>query len=94
MSEQKEPNDQTPAGAASELSVELGRLVKDQMNLYFGSPMPDDIYHEFHSTVGDVHQLCLHCAAAEREACAKMVDHILKEGGGTYGDAMRKRSNV
>lgn len=31
---------------------------------------------------------------AEREACAKMVDHILKEGGGTYGDAMRKRSNV
>lgn len=30
----------------------------------------------------------------EREECAKMVDHILKEGGGTYGDAMRKRYNV
>jgi hypothetical protein len=30
-------------------------------------------------------------AAAEREACAQMVDHILKEGGGTYGDAIRAR---
>ncbi len=28
---------------------------------------------------------------AEREACAKMVDHILMEGGGTYGDAIRAR---
>jgi hypothetical protein len=28
---------------------------------------------------------------AEREACAKMVDHILKEGGSTYGDAIRAR---
>ena len=30
-------------------------------------------------------------AEAEREACAKMVDHILKEGGGTWGDAIRAR---
>ena len=30
-------------------------------------------------------------AAAENEACAKLVDHILKEGGGTYGDAIRAR---
>jgi hypothetical protein len=30
-------------------------------------------------------------AAAEREACAQMVDHILREGGGTYGDAIRAR---
>jgi hypothetical protein len=29
--------------------------------------------------------------AAEREACAQIVDHILKEGGGTYGDAIRAR---
>jgi hypothetical protein len=28
---------------------------------------------------------------AEREVCAQMVDHILKEGGGTYGDAIRAR---
>ena len=32
-------------------------------------------------------------AAAEREACAKVVDHILKEGGGTYGDAIRARGS-
>jgi hypothetical protein len=31
--------------------------------------------------------------AQEREACAKLVDHILKEGGGTWGDAIRARSN-
>jgi hypothetical protein len=30
-------------------------------------------------------------AEREREACAQMVDHILKEGGGTYGDAIRAR---
>ena len=30
-------------------------------------------------------------AEREREACAKLVDHILKEGGGTYGDAIRAR---
>ncbi len=33
-------------------------------------------------------------AAAEREACASMVDHILKEGGGTYGKAIRARGEV
>jgi hypothetical protein len=30
--------------------------------------------------------------ADEREKCAEMVDHILKLGGGTYGDAIRSRS--
>jgi hypothetical protein len=30
--------------------------------------------------------------AHEREECATIVDHILKEGGGTYGDAIRARS--
>jgi hypothetical protein len=30
-------------------------------------------------------------AAKEREAFAKWVDHILKEGGGTWGDAIRNR---
>ena len=33
-------------------------------------------------------------AAHEREECAKIVDHILKEGGGTYGDAIRARSKA
>ena len=27
----------------------------------------------------------------EREACAQLVDHILCEDGGTYGDAIRAR---
>lgn len=30
----------------------------------------------------------------ERDACAKMVDHILREGGGTWGDAIRARGEV
>jgi len=30
-------------------------------------------------------------AEKEREACAIMSDWILKEGGGTWGDAIRKR---
>ena len=30
----------------------------------------------------------------EREECAVMVDHILKEGGGTYGDAIRVRGDT
>jgi hypothetical protein len=32
--------------------------------------------------------------ADECEKCAKMVDHILKEGGGTYGDAIRARGKA
>ena len=31
---------------------------------------------------------------AEREECAKLVDHILKEGGGTWGDAIRARGQA
>jgi hypothetical protein len=26
---------------------------------------------------------------AERERCARLVDHVLKEDGGTYGDLIR-----
>ena len=33
-------------------------------------------------------------AVQEREECAKFVDHILKEGGGTYGDAIRARGTT
>ena len=32
-------------------------------------------------------------ADKEREACATMSDWILKEGGGTWGDAIRARGN-
>ena len=31
---------------------------------------------------------------AEREAIAEMVDHILKPGGGTWGDAIRARGEA
>jgi hypothetical protein len=41
----------------------------------------------------DLERFAALVAAAEREACAQMVDHILKEGGGTYGDAIRARSS-
>ena len=32
--------------------------------------------------------------ADEKEANAKVVDHILKDGGGTWGDAIRARGNA
>ena len=31
--------------------------------------------------------------ADENEVSAKLVDHILKEGGGTWGDAVRAKGN-
>jgi hypothetical protein len=33
-------------------------------------------------------------AEREREACASMSDWILKEGGGTWGDAIRARGQA
>ena len=33
-------------------------------------------------------------AQQEREACANLVDHILKEGGGTWGDSIRARGQA
>jgi hypothetical protein len=49
----------------------------------FPIPSSDDILH-FAKLV----------AEKEREANAKMVDHILKEGGGTWGDAIRARGQA
>ena len=43
-------------------------------------------------TKSELDKFALLVAAHEREECAKIVDHILKEGGGTYGDAIRARS--
>ena len=40
---------------------------------------------------GDIEHFAELVARAEREACSKLVDHILKEGGGTWGDAIRAR---
>ena len=47
-----------------------------------------------YSTYISLDELCAFAgvvAAAECEACAQLVDHILCEGGGTYGDAIRAR---
>jgi hypothetical protein len=33
-------------------------------------------------------------AEKEREACANLVDHILKEGGGTWAEAIRARGQA
>ena len=38
--------------------------------------------------------MCKKMVADENEANAKLVDHILKEGGGTWGDAIRARMNT
>ena len=48
---------------------------------------------------GDVHISHLEnfaklVAEKEREACATMSDWILKEGGGTWGDAIRTRGKT
>jgi len=38
-------------------------------------------------------ELVKRAVEADREASARLVDHILKEGGGTWGDAIRARGN-
>jgi hypothetical protein len=49
-------------------------------------------YHPGWLEVRDTHFAKL-VAEAEREACARVVDHIMKAGGGTYGDAIRARGS-
>ena len=44
--------------------------------------------------MGKLKPLTEQAVEAEREACAKLVDHILKEGGGTWGDAIRARGQA
>jgi hypothetical protein len=50
-----------------------------------------EIQQKLHETAIDMIKPAIE---AEREACAKFVDHILKEGGGTYGDAIRARGQA
>jgi hypothetical protein len=50
---------------------------------------------KFAADLWDMMQMAIdEAVAAEREACAKMVDHMLKEGGGTWGDAIRARGQA
>ena len=55
---------------------------------------PNCIFHTHHMIDEGLTRFAALVAAAEREACARMVDHILKEGGGTYGKAIRARGET
>jgi len=44
--------------------------------------------------ITDLERFAKLVAAKEREACAAMSDWILKEGGGTWGDAIRARGQA
>ena len=50
-----------------------------------------EIQQKLHETAIDMLKPAIE---AEREACAKMSDWILKEGGGTWGDAIRARGQA
>jgi hypothetical protein len=58
----------------------------------FDIAMAKNNLEEFLDYPPDQDTLIKRAVAAEREACASMVDHLLCEGGGTYGDAIRRRS--
>ena len=51
-------------------------------------------YNSIKVMCSEVLRLAEEMVLAEREACAKVCDHILKEGGGTYGDAIRARGQA
>ena len=55
---------------------------------------PHDMSSDFTCNLENINAFAKLVAEKEREACAKVVDHILKEGGGTYGDAIRARGQV
>jgi uncharacterized protein (UPF0261 family) len=50
-----------------------------------------ELFAELMRVHTEANRLVGEAVAAEREACAGLVDHILREGGGTYGDAIRAR---
>ena len=52
-----------------------------------------DCYRAWRVSTPHLVELVERAVEAEREACAKLVDHILKEGGGTWGDAIRARGS-
>ena len=51
-------------------------------------------YKSWHVSTQHLMTLVERVVAEEREACSKLVDHILKEGGGTWGDAIRARGQA
>ena len=67
--------------------IEMAREADPKANL-------SEPYCLDHETRAWLERFAALVAAAEREACAKLVDHILKEGGGTWGDAIRARGQA
>ncbi len=67
--------------------IEMAREADPKANL-------NEPYCLDHETRAWLERFAALVAAAEREACAKLVDHILKEGGGTWGDAIRARGQA
>ena len=54
-----------------------------------------EIQQKLHETAIDMLKPAIEIAVQkEREACATMSDWILKEGGGTWGDAIRARGQA
>ena len=72
---------------------DTGQLVTDDIDLVkFAAAVADKTKDEtFDRANASWSLMCKKMVAFEREACAKLCDHILKEGGGTYGDAIRAR---
>jgi hypothetical protein len=70
---------------------EVGPAYQDLFNKKFAELIRAD-EREVRSVRWD--DLIAKAIEVEREACAKLVDHILKEGGGTYGDAIKARGNA
>jgi len=64
--------------------IEMAKQVKLPYDYITGEPMWLDKLEQFAKLV----------AEKEREECACMSDWILKEGGGTWGDAIRARESV
>jgi hypothetical protein len=54
----------------------------------------DREYKSWHVSTKHLMTLVEMAVADEREANAKLVDHMLKEGGGTWGDAIRARGQA
>jgi hypothetical protein len=77
------------------LDMELTDMTQDEVLQTLRKVIKESEYYTTW-TVSTPHlvELVERAVEAEREACARLVDHILKEGGGTWGDAIRARGQA
>lgn len=57
-------------------------------NVFFSRSLEEDV------TLRDLLYFARLVAETEREACAKLVDHVYKQGGGTYAELIRARGKA